>query len=151
MQYAGNRQVEIGVHMRLAGQAAAGHGDAVIAVNASDQLLLGGLSDLVVIVPHDLHGGVDRFGAGIGEQDAVKAPRRDTRQLLGQKNGRLVRTLAEDLRIGQLGKLPCGRFGEPRFGEAEGGRPEAGHAFEIAPSFRVVDIDAFASCNDQRA
>jgi len=51
-----------------AGHAGGGDGDAVIALHAADDLLLLRPPAGIVVVPDQLDGGVDGFGAGVGEK-----------------------------------------------------------------------------------
>ena len=62
----------------------AAEADAVIAALAADQARPRPLSDGALIGERDLQRGVDRFRAGIGEEDAVEPLRRDLGEPLGE-------------------------------------------------------------------
>src|SRR3546814_3962532 len=63
-----DRNVEVGLHVGHRGQAGGGDGDAVIALDAADDLLLLRPAQRVVVVPHHLDRGVVGLGAGVGEE-----------------------------------------------------------------------------------
>src|SRR5687767_4872190 len=100
MYHAVERQVEVGMHRREAGEAARGDSNAVIAEVTTDQLLLCLPADLVVVVPDDLDGRVVCLRTGIGEQDVVQSLGRDVDQFLRKADAGLMRAAAENLRVG---------------------------------------------------
>src|SRR5690606_32891247 len=61
--------------------------DAVIAAFAADQARTRALSDGALVGDGDLQRRVDRFGTGIGIEDAVEALRGDLRETLGEFEG----------------------------------------------------------------
>src|SRR3546814_3093541 len=68
VQDIGDRQVEIALVERQPGEARRGDGDAVIALDAADDLLLLGPAERIVAIPDHLDRGVVRLRAGIGEE-----------------------------------------------------------------------------------
>ena len=147
----GYRQVEVPLIDRDARQAGGGDGDAVIAAHAADDLLLLRPAEGVVVVPDHLDDGVVGLRAGIAEEDVGHRHRRHLHQPLGQLDDHVGRLVAEAVIVGQLAHLPRRRLHQPLFAEAERGAPEAGQRLDIFLAVLVVDIDALAVADDQRA
>ncbi|MCY1530296.1 hypothetical protein D9M68_654770 [compost metagenome] len=151
MQEARQRQVEAALVAGQAGQAGAGHGDAVVAVDPADELLLGWFAEGVVQVPDHLDHGVVGFGAGVGEEHLAHRHRRHLDQFLGQLDARPVRLVAEQVIERQGAQLLLGGGDQALVAEAQRRAPQAGHGLDIALALVVIYIDAFAALDDQRA
>jgi len=59
--------------------------------------------------------------------------------------------VGEALNIGELEHLLIGAHGEAFCAEAERGAPQSGHALDDLVALIVIDIDALAFIDDQRA
>jgi hypothetical protein len=115
-----DRQVEVGVHRRQAGQGARGDGDAVIGLDAADDLLLFGLPAGVVVVPGELHLHVVGLRAAGAEQHLRGRAGGQLLELLRQLDDVVVRLAGEDVGERQFAHLLGGRVDQFLVGVAEG-------------------------------
>ncbi|MNE09998.1 hypothetical protein D3C80_1026930 [compost metagenome] len=150
VQEARQRQAEAAVVGRQAGEAGAGHGDAVVGVGAGDELVLLRLAEGVVAEPHQLDHGVVGLGAGVGEEHLAHRHRRHLDQLLGQLDARPVRLVAEQVVERQGFELLLRGADQALVAEAQRGAPQPGHAFDVVLALLVEDVHAFAALDDQR-
>src|SRR5216684_1264195 len=127
-----------------------GHGDAVIALHARDDLLLAVPPARVVVVPRHLDGGVVRLGPGVAEEHLRHLHRHQGDQALGQLRGGIVRFVIEDVVVGQAPQLPSRRVDQPLLAEAQRGAPQAREALDIFLAVLVIDVDALALGDDER-
>ena len=107
----------------------AAEADAVIAALAADQAGPRPLSDGALIGQRDLQRGIDRFRAGIGEEDAVEPVRRDLGQPLGEIEGQRMAHL-ERGRIVEVHQLALDRGGDLPAAVAGIDAPEPGRAVD---------------------
>jgi hypothetical protein len=151
MQEARQRHIEAALVGRQAGEAGAGHGDAVVAVLAADELLLQRLAARIVVVPDQLDHAVVGFRTGVGEEHLAHRHRRHFDQLLGQLDARPVRLVAEHMVEGQAAQLLLGRGDQALVAEAQRGAPQAGHGLQVLLALFVVDVNTFTARDHQRA
>jgi hypothetical protein len=145
-----DRQVEGAVVVGQPGQAARGHGDAVIALQPRHDLLLVRAAQRIVHVPHHLDDGVVGLRARVGEEHLRHLDRRHHLQLLGEVDGGLVGALVEGVVKRQLLHLLVGHRGQPLVAEAQRRRPQAGHALDVLLAVVVGDVDAAAAHDGER-
>ncbi|MCY1535422.1 hypothetical protein D9M68_708280 [compost metagenome] len=151
MHDAGNRQVALLVHAAHAAEAGAGHGGAVVAVDAADDHLLLRLALERPVVADQAQQGVVAFRAGAGEEHMVHAGRGDLGQRLGQLQHRRVGGLEEGVVERQLAHLPAGRLDQFLAAVADGDAPQAGHAIEDLLPLAVPQVHALGLGDDPRA
>ena len=151
VSHGNRRQIEIAVVVGQPREAAGRHRDAVIAPLARQELFLPRPSERVVVVPDQLDDGVVGFRAGVGEEHARELRRRHRDQLLTQADGTFVRFMTEDVVVRQLRHLRRGGLRQARFVEANGHRPQAGHGLDVFVAGSVVDVDALAAIDHDRA
>ncbi|MNE57447.1 hypothetical protein D3C80_1524140 [compost metagenome] len=125
MVEARQRHVETALVGRDAGQAGADDGDAVVTVDAADELLLGRLADGVVAVPDQLDHGVVGFGTGVGEEHLAHGHRRHGDQLVRKLDARGMGLVAEQVIERQLAQLLFGGLDQALVGKAQCGTPQA--------------------------
>ena len=126
---AGQQRAE---HLAVADDAAdrdAAEIDAVIAALAADQAEARALADGALIGERDLEGGLDRLGAGIGEEDVVDAGRHVGDQPRGQLED-LGMAHLEGRRVVELARLVGDRLDDLRPAVAGIDAPQAGGAVE---------------------
>ena len=145
-----DRQVEVLVERRQAGQAAARNGDAVVAPEARDDLLLLGLADEVVVVPHQLDLRVVGVRPRQAEEHAAGVERHHRLQSLRQEYARLVGLARKELRIGQLARLLLRNAREFPLGVAQRRAPETRHSLQVLFAAVVPQVDALAALVDRR-
>ena len=141
---AGQRHIKAAMVVGQAGERGRGQGDAVIALDAADQLLLGRAAEGVVEIPHHLDGGVIGLGARIGKEHLAHRHRRPLDQHLGEVNRRVVRFGGEAVIERQLAHLVGGGLHQPLIVKAERGAPQAGDAFDIGLALLVPNPHALA-------
>ncbi|MEY9923331.1 hypothetical protein ABIF99_009646 [Bradyrhizobium japonicum] len=122
----GREGAAVGDHAADRGAAEA---DAVIAALAADQAGAARLAVGAVIGERDLQRGVDRLGAGVGEEDAVEALRRDLGQTLGEVECQRMAHLERRSEV-QRHQLPLDRGGDLLAAVAGIDAPEAGGAVD---------------------
>ena len=132
-------------------QARRGQRDTVIGLVAPDDLLLFGSAQRIVVVPDDLDLGVIGFRAGIGEEHLAHIARRNGDQLFSQIDGHFVGAMGEALNIGELEHLVVGDLGEAFLAESQRGAPQPGHALDDLIALIIIDINALALIDDERA
>ena len=150
VQETGQRQVEAAVVARQAGQAAGGQGDAVIGLDAADDLLFPLPAQRVVDIPYHLDCRIIRLRAGIGEKDAAHRHRRALDQHLRQVDHRLVRFGGEAVVERQLAQLCRRRLDQPFVRKAQARAPQPGDALDIGAAVLVPDAHALAAADHQR-
>ena len=133
------------------GQRGRGHGDAVIAAVAGDDLLLLRPAERVVVEPDHLDDGIVGLRAGVAEEDLGHRHRRDGDQLLRQLDGHVGDLLGEGVVVGQLAHLAVRRLDQPLLAVAQRQAPEPRQALQIGLAVLVIDIDALAAGQHQRA
>ena len=126
-------------------------GDAVIALQPADDLLLLRPAERVVEVPDHLDGGVVRLGAGVGEEHLAHRHRRALDQHLREVDHRLVRFGGERVVERQLAHLVGGGLHQAFVVEAERGAPQAGDAFDVFLAGVVPHAHALAARDHHRA
>ena len=152
VQDAGDRQVEILVDGRQAGQRSGRDGDAVIGLHARDELLLLRPAEAVVQVAHHLDDGVVGLGARVAEIRLGHRHRRQAHQLLRQLGRDRRRLLREGVIVGQFLHLAGYRLGQARhLAEAERAAPQAGQPVHVFLAVLVIDVDALAAGDDEAA
>ena len=151
MFHLGQGQVEAAVVGRQAGEAARRDGDAVVAAFARDELLLLGPADGVVVEPDELDDRVIGLGPGIGEEDAIEALRRHLHEALPEIDHARMRLVRKGMVVGQAAHLRGRRGDETGFAEADRDAPKARHALDVLLAGIVVDVDALAALDDERA
>ena len=87
----------------------------MIAALAADQAGARALAARAVIGERDLERGIDRLGAGVGEEHVVEPGRREVDQAVRQLEGRGMAHL-EGRRVIELADLPRDRFDDLRGG-----------------------------------
>ena len=116
----------------------AAEADAVIAALAADQPRARAFAADAVIGQRDLERGVDRLGAGVGEEHVVEPLRQPAHDLVRELE-RAGMSHLERRRVVHLGDLPADRLGDLLAAVAGVDAPEAGHAVEdLAPVGRPV-------------
>ena len=145
-----DRQVEVRVHLRDAGDAGGAAGHAVEAHEAGDDLLLLRLADGVVVVPGELDQRVVRLGARVGEEDPRHRHMRGRLEPLGEPAHRLGRLVDQRVVVGQHPELLDRRIDQRALAEAEVGAPHAGDAFDVVAALLVDDGDTLAAGDDER-
>ena len=145
-----DRQVEISVKDRQAGQAPGRDGDAVIRPHPRDDLLLLRLAARIVVVPRELDLGVVGFAARTREEHLRDRDRRDLLDLLRELDRRLMAAAAEEMRERELGHLLARGFDQLGIAVAERRAPQSRQAFDIFLAGRVPDVDAFGALEQQR-
>ena len=143
MQDVLDRQVKVFVVVGQAGQAAGGDGDAMVALDPRDDLLLLGPAAGIVVVPDQLDRGVVRLRAGAGVKDLRHLAGRHGQQALGQLDRGLVALVREGVIEGEPLHLRASGLDQARLSEADRDRPEASQAFDVLLARIVVDVDAF--------
>ncbi|MNO96455.1 hypothetical protein D3C76_881260 [compost metagenome] len=139
------------VHAAHAAQARAGHGGAVVTVDAADDDLLVLLAlERPVMADHAQHG-VVAFGAGAGEEHMVHALRGHIGDRLGQFQRGRVRGLEEQVVVRQLPHLLAGDVGQFLAAIADRHAPQARHAIENLVAFAVPEVHALGRGDDARA
>ena len=122
----GGEGAAVGDHAADRGAAEA---DAVIAALAADQAGAARLAVGAMIGERDLQRGIDRLGAGVGEEDAVEALRRDLGEALGEIEGERMAHLERRREI-QRHQLPLDRSRDLLAAMAGIDAPEAGGAVD---------------------
>ena len=107
----------------------AAEADAVIAALAADQARPRSLSDGALIGQRDLQRGVDRLGAGIGEEDAVEPLRRDLGEPLGEIERQRMAHVERGREV-EVRQLPLDGGGDLAAAMAGIDAPEAGRAVD---------------------
>ena len=146
-----DRQVEVAVVVREAGQRGGDDGDAVVALDPADDLLLRRAAEGVVHVPGELDLGVVGLGAARLVEDPGHAAGGELLDLLGELDAGLVAAGGEEVVVGELLHLQARRLDELGVAEAEAAAPEAGEAVDVAAPGLVEDPDALAALDDERA
>ncbi|MNQ47493.1 hypothetical protein D3C85_613380 [compost metagenome] len=145
---AGDRQVALLVHRLHPAEAGAGHGGAVVAVDAADDHLLLWLALDRPVVAHQAQHGVVGLRAGAGEEHVLHARRGQLGDRRGQLDGRRVGGLEEQVVEGQLEHLPVGDVGQLAAAVADVDAPQAGHAVEDLVPLAVPQVDAVGAGDD---
>ncbi len=111
----------------------AAEADAVIAALAADEARARALAAHAVIGDRDLERGIDRFGAGIGEEDVVEIARKECREAR-RRLEHLGMAHLEGRRVVEFERLAVHRLGDlaPRVAGIDA--PQPGGAVENAPS-----------------
>ncbi len=148
---AGQRQVGLGVHLRLAAQAGPQHGAAVIGVVPADEGLLGRLALEVPEMAHHARDGVVGFRARGAVEDVVQARGRHLGQLFGELDRGGRRGLEEGVVVGQLQHLPVGRLGQLLAAVADVDAPQAGHAVDEGVALGVGERHSVGLRDDAAA
>ncbi len=151
MENARDRQVEVGVVVRQAGERGRPDGEAVEALHAADDLLLLRAAERVVHVAHQLDLGVVRLRAGIAEEHLRDRDRCHLLELLGELDRRIVALAVVEMAEAELLHLSGRGVGELFVAVTERRAPQAGHALEIRLALDVVDVHALAALDHQRA
>jgi hypothetical protein len=146
-----DRQVEIDVVRGQAGERGRGDRDAVVALEAGDDLFFPGRPRALFMYQTSL-----TWVSFASEPDEQKNTfgdrhRRDLLQLLGKLDRRVVAAAGEQVGEGEPLHLLPRRFHELGVGVAERRAPQAGHALDVGAVLRVVDPDALAPLQDQGA
>ncbi len=149
VQDIGDGQIEIGMVGRQSRQRGGGDGDAVIALEAGDDLLLLRASASVIIIPDQLDLAVIGLRARRGEEHLRDRHRRDLLQLLRELDRRIVAAPGKQVLEGQFEHLLIGCFGQFPIRIAERGAPQTGHALEIGLALGIVDPDTLAALQDE--
>src|SRR5690606_1642275 len=137
----GNRTVALAVHGLHATQAGARHCGAVVTVPAADDHFLGRLALDCPVMAHHAQDRVIGFRAGAGEEDVIHAGRHDVGDGLGQRDGRRVGGLEEQVVIGQLTHLPGGGLDQFLAAVADVDAPEPGHGIKDLVALAIPQID----------
>ncbi|MCY1421770.1 hypothetical protein D9M71_374340 [compost metagenome] len=148
---AGDRQVALLVHRLHPAQAGAGHGGAVVAVDAADDDLLLGLALERPVVAHQAQHGVVAFGAGTGKEHVGHAGGCDVGNHLGQLQHRRVRGHEESIVERQFFHLLAGRLDQLIAAVAHCHAPQARHTVEDLVAFTVPQVHALGLGDDPRA
>src|SRR6185312_690712 len=146
----GDRQVEVAVIVRQAGEARGRDRDAVVALVTRDQLFLFRPADGVVVVPDDLDGGVVRLGAGIVEKYLRHRHGQQLEHALGQVDGGLMTLAVEDMVVGETLHLRLGGVDQPLLAIAQRDAPKAGETLDIFLAGIVPDAHALTARHDER-
>ena len=107
----------------------AAEADAVIAALAADQARPRALSDGALIGQRDLQRGIDRFRAGIGEEDAVEPLRRDLGEPLGEIERQRMAHVERGREV-EVRQLPLDGGGDLAAAVAGIDAPEAGRTVD---------------------
>jgi hypothetical protein len=150
VQKARQRQVEVAMIAGEAGERGRGDGDAVIGLDAADDLLLVRPAERIVEIPDKLDLGVVRLRSGIAEKNFRDRHRRDLLELLRQFDRRIVALAREQMRERELAHLRRGCFDEFLVAVAERGAPQPRHALDIGLAGGVVDEDPLSALDDER-
>ena len=151
VQDARDRQVEVTVVGRQAGEAGGRDGDAVIRALAGDDLLLFRPAERVIVVPDQLDRRVVRFRSGVGEQHLRHRRRSEADQPLGELDRRRRRLAAEGMIEGQFRHGAPARLRQSRFAEAESRAPQSSEPFDVLFAVLIVDVDALSPGDHQRS
>ena len=151
VQEALDGQVEIVVNGRQPRQAAGGDGNSVIGPVAGDDLLFLRSPEGVVVVPDQLDRQIVGFRARIGEQHLRHRHRGDGDQLRRQLDGYVGGLVGKAVVVGEPFQGLGGGFDQAFLGKAQRRTPQPGQAFDIGLAAVVLDADAVAAGNDQRA
>ena len=127
------------------------HSDAVIGLDAGDDLLLLRLAACIVVKPDHLDDGIIRFRSRIDEMRFAHFARRHLHHTLGQRDRGRMRFMRERVVEGQLAHLLRGRFNQPLFAKSNGDAPKTRHRLDIFLAHIVIDIDALTLGDDHRA
>ena len=151
MQETRQWNVEIAMIAGKSGERGSGDGDAVIGLHTADDLFLLRFAARVVEIPDKLDLGVVRLRSGIAEEHLRDRHRRDLLELLGKLDRRIVALAGEEMRERKLAHLRGGGLDQFFVAVAERRAPKPGHAFDIGLAVGIVDIDALAALDDERA
>ena len=141
----------LGVHGTHAAQGRRGDGGTVVGVLATDDLLLVGLAEQVVIAFHQAQVGIVGLGAGVGEEHMVELRRGDLHQGPGQLHRRLVGALEEVVVKRQFLQLGVNGVADGLLAVTQVAAPQSGHAVEQLVAVGVVDVDVLGAGNDTPA
>ena len=150
VQDALDRKIEIVVREGKPGQTGGGNRHAVVGALSRNDLLLLRPAECVIDVPRQLDRRVVCLRAGVREQHLAHLRRGHADQPLGELGADRRDFPRKAVVERQFAHLPVGCVGEPPFGKAQRCAPQPGHALEITPALVIVDIDAFATRNDER-
>ncbi len=148
---AGNRTVALAVHGFHAAQAGAGHRRAVVAVPAADDHFLPRHALGRPVMAHHAQYRVIGFRAGAGEEHVIHARWRDVGDGLGQRDGRWMGRLEEEVVVGQLAHLPGSGLDQLLASIADVDAPESGHRIENLVALAIPQVDAGSLGDHPRA
>ena len=150
-QDAGDRQIEIVVERRQAGERGGRHGDAVIGLHAGNDLFLLRTAQRVVEIPDHLDRGIVGFRAGIAEIGLRHRHRCQLHQLLGQFHCRGRHLLGKGVVEWQRLHLLLRCLDQARLRpKTQRAAPQAGQAVEILLAVLGIDEGAIAA-HDHKA
>jgi hypothetical protein len=151
-----DRQIESLVKGREAGQASRGIGQAVIAAEPRDHLLLLRPAKQIIVIAHQLEVGVVGVGARsaeehLGEMPGARLFAEEAQHAVGESDDRLVRVRAEGMVIAQVPHRLRRRFAKLGAAVADIDAPQPGAAIDQFPAVPVLDPDPGAPGNYRRA
>ena len=144
------REIEVRVHAREAGEPAGHDRDTVVAAMARDDLLLLGPAEDVVVVPDDLDLGVVRVRARAAEEDLRHPRRRERDQPLGEERGRFRAHRGERVVVAELVGVLLQRVADLGPAVADVDAPEPGHPVDVALAVEIAQPRPVALDDDAR-
>jgi len=151
VQEARQGKVEIAMIAGKPGERGGGDGDAVIGLDAADDLFLLRPAARVVEIPNELDLRIVRFRSGIAEEHLRDRYRRNLLELLRKLDRRIVAFAGEEMRERKFAHLRGGGLDQFLIAVAERRAPQPGHALDIALAGGIVDIDTLPALDDERA
>ena len=145
-----DRQVEIQLVVGQPGERSRRHRDAVIALEAADDLLLARPAERVVHVPDELDLAVVCLRTRGAEKYLRGRYRRDLLDPFGEFDRGIVALGAKEMAKGQLAHLRRRRLDQLFVAVTECSAPESRHALDVGLTFAVVDEHPLPTLDDQR-
>ena len=139
------------MHVRLSREADRGAGAAVVGHLPRDDFCPPWLSERIPVVPREFYRGVVRLRARALEDDAGHRHRRNLEQRLGERDCRLMRTMAIKMVIAERAHLLGGDLRKPLGAESERRAPESRDRVDVIASGIVEDTTTLATRDDVRA
>ena len=144
------RQVEVRVHAREAGEPAGHDRDTVVAAVARDDLLLLGAAEDVVVVPDDLDLGVVRVGARAAEEDLRHPGRCERDQPLGEERRRFRAHRRERVVVAEPVGVLLQRVADLGPAIPDVDAPEPRHSVDVALAVEVAQPRPVSLDDDAR-
>ena len=143
------RQTEMRVVGRQAGEGSRRHGDAVIGTLPRDDLVFFRLANSVEIIAQQFDLGIIGVGARVPQKHPGIADRDHGRQGVGQLHGGGVRFPTEHVTVGQLAHLLGGGFDELLIAVTQRRAPQASKTFQVLFAGAVIDVYALPALDNQ--